>query len=757
MRLQICGDVGEIGVGGRVRFVEAVAGELGHQLEEFFGLLCVEALLFRAAGEALALLVHLLHFLFAHGAAEEVGFAQRVSGDEICYLHHLFLIDDYAVGFGEDLGEDREFVADFLAAVFAVDEIVNHAAFNGAGAVESVEGAEIFDAGGLVFAQNVAHAPRFKLEDAAGEAFGEYLVGLFVVQLEVFDYDLDAAVLFDQLEGVGDDGQRGEAEEVHLEKAKLLHAGHVVLGDDFIPVGAVKGNEFFQRRWRDDDAGRVDRCVAGHAFQAAGYVQDFFEARISMLGLLKARLHFEGIFQLDVEDGGDELGDALDFANLHVEGAADVFDCGAGAHGAEGDDLRYLFAAVFFGDVLDYLAAAVGAEIDVDIGHADALRVEEALKEQAVFERIDVGDLHRVADQASGGGTAAGAYGNAAVFCVADEIPDDQEVAGELHGLDGFDFTVETFGVFGEIVFEVAVELMGFEAHAPFFEAVAGHVFEVTIDGLAGRNVEFWKRIGDGIELDVAALGDVEGAGKGAGNFAEEPLHFGLRFDVELLRGELHAIRIRHGFAGLDAEHDFVRAGIVLAEVVRIVGGDERDAGVGGEAVEERVDYFVLVELVVLHFEEEVVLAEDVCVLVGEAAGVFVFIGDQGFVDVAAEAGGEGDDAFGVRGQQVLVDAGFVIEAVEVAGGDEVDQVAVAVLVFAEQNEVVIAVGFRANLVALLRDVDFAADDGVDAFVFGCVVEFDGAEEVAVVGHGDGGHFLFDDQVHELGDFAGSV
>ena len=109
------------------------------------------------------------------------------------------------------------------------------------------------------------------------------------------------------------------------------------------------------------------------------------------------------------------------------------------------------------------------------------------------------------------------------------------------------------------------------------------------------------------------------------------------------------------------------------------------------------------------------------------------------------------------RGQQVLVDAGFVVEAVEVAGGDEVDEVAVAVLVFAEQNEVVIAVGFRANLVAFLRDVDFAADDGVDAFVFGCVVEFDGAEEVAMVGHGDGGHFLFDDQVHELGDFAGSV
>jgi hypothetical protein len=37
------------------------------------------------------------------------------------------------------------------------------------------------------------------------------------------------------------------------------------------------------------------------------------------------------------------------------------------------------------------------------------------------------------------------------------------------------------------------------------------------------------------------------------------------------------------------------------------------------------------------------------------------------------------------------------------------------------------------------------------------VVKLDGAEQVAVVGHGDGGHFLLDDGVHELADFTGSI
>ncbi len=58
---------------------------------------------------------------------------------------------------------------------------------------------------------------------------------------------------------------------------------------------------------------------------------------------------------------------------------------------------------------------------------------------------------------------------------------------------------------------------------------------------------------------------------------------------------------------------------------------------------------------------------------------------------------------------------------------------------------------------ALLRDVDLAADDRVDALGFGRVVELHRAEEVAVVGHGDGGHLLLDHEVHQLGDFAGAV
>ena len=41
--------------------------------------------------------------------------------------------------------------------------------------------------------------------------------------------------------------------------------------------------------------------------------------------------------------------------------------------------------------------------------------------------------------------------------------------------------------------------------------------------------------------------------------------------------------------------------------------------------------------------------------------------------------------------------------------------------------------------------------------LLGLVVELDRAEQIAVVGHGDGGHLLLCDELHQLRDLAGAV
>ncbi len=124
-----------------------------------------------------------------------------------------------------------ELVFDGAAAPFALDELVDHAALNGTGAVEGVEGGEVFDGVGLVAAEDVAHAAGFKLEDAGGEgAVEDLLVGVGVVERDEGHVDGFAGGLLDELEAVVDDGQGRQAEKVHLEQAHLFDGLHVVGG-----------------------------------------------------------------------------------------------------------------------------------------------------------------------------------------------------------------------------------------------------------------------------------------------------------------------------------------------------------------------------------------------------------------------------------------------------------------------------------------------------------------------------------------------
>ena len=74
--------------------------------------------------------------------------------------------------------------------MLAVDEVVDHAALDRAGPVERVQSGEIFDRIGLILAQHVAHAVRFKLEDAGGQSLVEDLfVGLVVFEGNLFERD----------------------------------------------------------------------------------------------------------------------------------------------------------------------------------------------------------------------------------------------------------------------------------------------------------------------------------------------------------------------------------------------------------------------------------------------------------------------------------------------------------------------------------------------------------------------------------------
>ena len=234
--------------------------------------------------------------------------------------------------------------------------------------------------------------------------------------------------------------------------------------------------------------------------------------------------------------------------------------------------------------------------------------------------------------------------------------------------------------------------------------------------------------------------------------------------DVEVVAVELHPLLVAEGLAGADAEQDFVREGVVLREVMRVVRGDEAQSGLLAEARHHRHDLLLVGDAVILDLEEEVVRAEDVFVLQRGVFGLGVVAAGERLRNLAFQARRENDQPFAMLAQQLLVDPRLVIKALGVSSRDELDEVLVARVVRREDDEVIVRAGvglaiLDAGLVEAraVGDVHLAADDRLHLLLLHGVVELDRAEHVAVVGDGAGRHAQLGDALRQLFGPAGTV
>ena len=192
---------------------------------------------------------------------------ERVAGEGGGDLHDLLLVDHDPVRLGQDRLQEGMVVADLGLAVAALDHVVDHR--HRTRPVERVEGGQVLEAVGLEALQDVAHAVRLELEQAAGAAGREHLVGLGIVRADEVDLQPLARLGRDHLHAVVDQGERAQAQEVHLQEADALDALHVVLrGDALRPaLERSEGHEVGQGDGRDHDARGVGGGVARRALQ----------------------------------------------------------------------------------------------------------------------------------------------------------------------------------------------------------------------------------------------------------------------------------------------------------------------------------------------------------------------------------------------------------------------------------------------------------------------------------------------------------
>jgi hypothetical protein len=196
--------------------------------------------------------------------------------------------------------------------------------------------------------------------------------------------------------------------------------------------------------------------VTRHPFEAPCDREQLLDLRVALFHLPQRLALLERLVERHVERRGDLLSDLVDLGEWHLEDPADVLDDRLRLHGAERDDLRDVFAAVLPRHVVDHFAAAPFAEVDVDVRHRDALRIQEALEQQIEVHRIHVGDLHAPRRDRSGCRAAARTDRNAGFARVADEIPHDQQVTLKPGSADDVELVVEASLVLVDRVLQAA-------------------------------------------------------------------------------------------------------------------------------------------------------------------------------------------------------------------------------------------------------------------------------------------------------------
>ena len=378
-------------------FVEPVAREFFHQVEDMRRLRLTYPAGDCAADKHRALLGHFLGLFLAHRPAQEVGAAERVARQRLGDLHDLFLVEDHAVGRLERGLELRMQVIDPRTAgvVLARDEILDHARLQRAGAKQRHERDDVAEAIRLQAADQVLHAARLELEHGRGAAVLQQLVGRSIVHRQHANIDRrlagERALGIDVAHGPVDDRQRAQPQEVELDEPGRLDIVLVELRDrGRAAIFHVQRREIRQHRGRDHNATRMRAGVARQALERAGKIDQLMHLRIIRVEPRQLFFLLERLVERDADLERDQLGDAIDVAIVMPQHSPHVAHDRLGGEAPVRNDLRDPVAAVLGGHVLDDAIAPFHAEIHVEVRHRDAFRVQKALEQQVVLDRVQV-------------------------------------------------------------------------------------------------------------------------------------------------------------------------------------------------------------------------------------------------------------------------------------------------------------------------------------------------------------------------------
>ncbi|KAF5069815.1 hypothetical protein DSECCO2_228730 [anaerobic digester metagenome] len=588
----------------------------------------------------------------------------------------------------------RREVADLIRILLALDVARNFR--HRTRPVQGYSGDDVLQALRLEFFHKGSHAGGFQLEYSDRPTFADHVIDLGIVKGQRIDLDLDAAVLPDHGHGILHDGEGAQPQKVHLEQSQFLQGAHGELGDNGFLV-ALQRDILHQGAAGNHDAGGMSGGMARQAFEAQGNVDQLRHPGVGLIGILKLRIHLQRLLNGNAQNGGDHLGNLVHLAVGIHHGTADIPDAGPGRHGPKGYNLGHVVLAVLVHHVVNDFLAPFIAEVRVNIGHGDPLRVQKAFKDEIVPDRIDLGNIQGIGDDGRGGRAPAGAGGDAVVIGELDEIPDNQEIVDIAHPLENPQLIGQPLNQNPAVA-----RIQGIHSGHDRFRhrqipelgkhrILAGQALIAALLEIPGmirplRQVKGRKPGHMELVVKLTLLGDLHRIFQRFGHMGKQLPHLLRTLEIELRRRILHPVRLIHGGRGLNAQEDIMAAMVIPGQIVHVVGSHQRDVQFAGQFDVQGIYLFLLGQAVVLQLQIEAV-PERIPVEDCRGAGLLREAVIQILLNLTAQAGRQGNQALAVTGQKGVVHPGLIVEAPDRGLTDNAHQILVARFVLDQKHQ----------------------------------------------------------------------
>ena len=438
-------------------------------------------------------------------------------------------------------------IRDSLTSVFTVNKVIHHARLQRTGTEQRHQGYHVFKAVRTQTLDQILHAAGFKLENRCGFRALQHIKAFLVVERD--SRDIHRRLAFFLIARVNhaqrpvNNRQCAQTEEVKLHQTGIFHVVFIKLCDRVIPFRvAVKRCEIGNFCRRDHHTTCVFTGVTCHPFQDARHIDQRPDFLIGLIHLAELRLCRKGFFQCHTGIRRHQFGNSVDKPVRMPQHTADIADNRFCRHRTEGNNLGNSITPVHFGYVINHAVTFFHAEVNIEVRHGNSFRVQEAFEQEIKLQRIQIGDFQGVRHQRTGTGTTSRPYRHIVILRPLDKLHHDQEVAGEAHLVNHFQFNIQTLVIF-RTALRTHFRIREQERQAllqPLFRAFDQIIFRAHIPGRELRQEILTKADGD-----VTTLSNFDAVLQCFRDVGEQLAHLVLTAQILLRAVEFRTFRIR--------------------------------------------------------------------------------------------------------------------------------------------------------------------------------------------------------------------